>query len=113
MTEPQVTEAIGRLSRFAGDDKHWQLVWANGAEMKADVLSVLAMLAARPPVSEDAARLDDVERVASGLYDHWRHEEDVLNEYCEWRLLADKETWRGRARAAIAALSTIDTVNHE
>jgi len=47
------------------------------------------------------------DRIAKRLYDHWR-EEDVGNEYVEWEILPDKQTWRDRADAILDALSGPD-----
>ena len=45
----------------------------------------------------------NVERVARALYEHWVAE-NFNEEWASWDRLGDKETWRDRARAAIAAL---------
>jgi hypothetical protein len=45
-----------------------------------------------------------VERVARALYQDWVNEHIGLAEFSGWDQLADKDTWRGRARAAIAAM---------
>ncbi len=52
-------------------------------------------------------RRDAVERVARALYEHWVSE-SVEDDWVGWERLRDKETWRGRALAAIAALSNKD-----
>lgn len=44
-----------------------------------------------------------VERVGSALYAEWVASL-VDEEFVEWRLLPDKETWLARARAAIEAM---------
>lgn len=47
--------------------------------------------------------VDDVERVATALYQHWA-EECFPEELATWEKLGDKQTWIERAQAAIAAL---------
>lgn len=44
----------------------------------------------------------EIERAAKALFEDWVAE-DCNEEYCSWEQLPDKETWRRRARAALAA----------
>lgn len=47
---------------------------------------------------------DPMERAAKALYDHWRLVEDWSNEYVEWEILPNKQTWLDRARVIIEAI---------
>ena len=46
-----------------------------------------------------------LDRAAKALYDHWCGVENPFEEYCDWDLLADKATWRERARAMFKGIA--------
>lgn len=56
----QPTDAVERLRRFAVGDEHWQLVWANSADMKEDIVAALPT-----PQTDIAMLVEALERIAN------------------------------------------------
>lgn len=73
------------------------------AGRKDDLPEMQAIAHFRRAIHQQHRRRPDAEeRAARALYEHWVAE-NIEDDWAGWEMLGDKETWRSRAKAAIAA----------